>query len=170
MNGWGCGGPVWILAATVELHDKPVRIVNVHLSAREWPERAAWRADQERFIKNRFVDPFAGRVVVTGDFNEPYDVVEPRLRLSDAYATAPNLVQDAAGGTHCGDEGRRFDLILPRYPMTTFAYDGVYCPGDLSDHQRVSAMLALGSTPAPLPDPEPGDEELCDKKPWTPGC
>ena len=182
--GIDCGGPVWILTATVELSGMPVRVINTHLSGDYHNEdgngtdRTAWRAAQAAFIKDMLVAPFGGRVVVVGDFNGNDDLVAPRGPLADAGATAPYMVQNAAGETHCGD---RIDLILPRPPIVALAYDGVYggvcAPAGLSDHPLVSALLALDPPQQPPPPgptlepvPAPPSPAVCLSKPWTPGC
>jgi len=180
--GVNCGGPVWILTATVELSGLPVRVISTHLSGDYQPQgldRSAWRAAQAAFIKDTLVAPFGGRVVVTGDFNGNDDLVAPKGPLGDAGAGAAYMVQSATGATHCGD---RIDLILPRPPVIALAYDGVYggdfcAPSGLSDHPRVSATLALdppapppGPEPEPSPAPPPPTPSVCLKKPWTPGC
>ena len=173
-----CGGPVWTLTATVELSGMSVRVINTHLSGDYSPQnldRSAWRAAQAAFIKDTLVAPFGGRVVVLGDFNGNEDLITPRGPMGDAGATATYMVQNGAGETHCGD---RIDLILPRPPAVALAYDGVYCPPTgLSDHPRVSALLALdppqpapplATTPEPVPSsPSPA---VCLRRPWMPGC
>jgi len=182
--GINCGGPVWILVATTELHGKPIRVISTHLSGDYMNEngtgndRSAWRAEQARYIADNLVAPFAGRVVVIGDFNGNDDLVAPRGPLGDAAAQAPRTVNVAGWGSHCGD---RIDLILPRAPMRARFYDGVYgglscTPAGVSDHPRVSALLDLNSpTPQPPPStPAPSapapDDRVCASKPWTPGC
>jgi endonuclease/exonuclease/phosphatase family metal-dependent hydrolase len=159
--GINCGGEVHIQAATARVDGEPVRIVNTHLSADydgpacvlfichpQHLDRGIYRAAQARQIRDRLVAPFAGHVLVAGDFNGNTDLAAPTGPLTDAY-TAPTRVSAPNPATgaltdHCG---HRIELILMSAAMTPLHYDGVYgrCPADLalSDHPRTSAVLGF---------------------------
>ncbi|MFC6082530.1 endonuclease/exonuclease/phosphatase family protein [Sphaerisporangium aureirubrum] len=171
--GINCGGPVWILAATADVHGQPVRIVNTHLSGDYAPQkldRTAWRAAQAKYVKDVLVTPYRGHVVVVGDFNgDDSLVIAKGGPLLDAADTAPSVFPGPDGQPHCGD---RIDLILPRPPMKALSYDGVYggpyCPpAGMSDHPRVAAVLTLPKLAAPKPV---NPEALCALRPRIPAC
>ncbi|WP_033342991.1 endonuclease/exonuclease/phosphatase family protein [Catenuloplanes japonicus] len=148
--GINCGGEVHLHAATVRVAGRGVRIVNTHLSAdfaEQGLDRTAWRAAQAAQIRRTLVEPFAGPVIVIGDFNGNDDLAVPKGPLRDAYGTAWRVVaRDPGTGLdtdHCGD---RIELILMTGAFAPIMYDGVFgrCPAplNLSDHPRVSALLA----------------------------
>jgi endonuclease/exonuclease/phosphatase family metal-dependent hydrolase len=139
-----CGNPSHIQAATVHPVGPPIRIVNTHMLACACDP---WRAAQATQIRQTLVDTFPGRVIVTGDFNGNDDLAQPKGILRDAYnamhrAVAPNP-ETGTVTDHCGD---RIELILMSPAMAALTYDGIFgkCPKnlDLSDHPRVSALLA----------------------------
>jgi endonuclease/exonuclease/phosphatase family metal-dependent hydrolase len=153
--GINCGGPIWIHGATLSVDGRPLRIVNAHVSPNSdtGGDRSDWRAAQARFIKDKLVDPFPGRVVVAGDFNGNYDLAQPAGPLLDSGAVALDKTvsrpiptpPDPKWATHCGD---RIELILASTTMFPLTYNGVYggsfCPPEkLSDHPRVSSILSL---------------------------
>jgi hypothetical protein len=182
--GINCGGPVWILVASVNVNGTNIRVVNTHVSGDYNNEngtgldRSPWRAEQARFIKDKLVLPYPGRVVVVGDFNGNDDLVTGRGGpLIDSGAASPTIVPGPTGQGHCDD---RIDLILARPPMAPLAYDGVYggfscSPSGVSDHPRVAAVLTLGSDRVPeqrpsAGSPRPPSDTVCRQRPWTPGC
>jgi endonuclease/exonuclease/phosphatase family metal-dependent hydrolase len=152
--GLNCGGPVWIHSATISVDGRPIRIVNIHVSADFGDlDRSAYRAAQARFIKDNLIDPFQGRVLIAGDFNGNYDLAQPGGPLLDSGAVAVDKTAsmpiptppDPKWATHCGD---RIELILTSPTMFPLTYDGVYggafCPPEgLSDHPRVSSIIAI---------------------------
>jgi endonuclease/exonuclease/phosphatase family metal-dependent hydrolase len=145
-----CPFDAHIHAATVIVGGQPIRIINAHVSGDGGPgaDRSAYRAAQAQQIREKLIEPFSGIVIVAGDFNGNDDLVAPKGPLNDAFNTTNRAtVKNPDDGTdiwHCGD---RIELILTSPQVASVQYNGIFgrCPQplNLSDHPRVSALLAL---------------------------